>query len=155
MLLCAERAEAARLANAVVGLGRRIVATPFGPSALDLAVDASLVVVDRTPNVEATEVVARLKADPRLGAIPVLALAQSDSVEERIALLDAGADDVMARPIDDMELAARVDGLLLRTPVAWCAQAPSSPPSRRTGHSGRGCSGSSPRTGVSARPRWR
>ena len=117
LLLCAERAEAARLAHALAGLGRRVVATPFGPSAGDLAVDASLVVVDRTPHIAATEVVARLKADPRLAAVPVLALAQSGSVEERIALLDAGADDVMARPIDDMELAARVDGLLLRTPV--------------------------------------
>ncbi len=116
LLLCAERAEAARLASALAGLGGRVVATPFGPSALDHAVGVSLVVVDRTPGVEATIVVARLKADPRLVAVPVLAVAQSDSVEERIALLDAGADDVMARPIDDMELAARVEGLLLRTP---------------------------------------
>ena len=127
LLLCAERAEAARLATALAGLGRRVVATPFGPAALDLAVDTSLVVVDRTPYIETTEVVARLKADPRLFAIPVLALAQSDSVEERIALLDAGADDVMARPIDDMELAARVDGLLLRTPVSAVASVVASP----------------------------
>ena len=136
LLLCAERAEAARLASALAGLGRRVVATPFGLSALDLAIDASIVVVDRTPNVDATEVVARLKADPRLAAVPVLALAQTDSVDERIALLDAGADDVMARPIDDMELAARVDGLLLRTPVAVIAEAPPTllvPPSRRSG----------------------
>jgi pilus assembly protein CpaE len=127
LLLCAERAEAARLANALAGLGRRVVATPFGPSALELAVSASLVVVDRTPDIEATVVVARLKSDPRLVAVPVLALAQSDSVEERIALLDAGADDVMARPIDDLELVARVDGLLLRTPVAAVAQGVVSP----------------------------
>ncbi len=136
LLLCAERAEAARLANALVGLGRRVVATPFGPSALDVAVDTSLVVVDRTPNMEATEVVARLKADPRLRAIPVLALAQTDSVEERIALLDAGADDVISRPIDDLELAARADGLLLRTPimaVAPLAAAASTPAVRRPG----------------------
>ena len=136
MLLCAERAEAARLANALAGLGRRVVATPFGPSALELAVSASLVVVDRTPDIEATVVVARLKSDPRLVAVPVLALAQSDSVEERIALLDAGADDVMARPIDDLELVARVDGLLLRTPVAAVAPAVASPAIRADRPSG-------------------
>jgi len=117
LLLCAERAEAARLAQALSGLGRRVVATPFGPSAMDHGVGTSLIVVDRTPDVEATTVVARIKSDPRLAAIPVLAIAQTDSVDERIALLDAGADDVMARPIDDLELAARVDGLLLRTPA--------------------------------------
>jgi pilus assembly protein CpaE len=121
LLLCAERSEAARLAGALAGLGGRVVATPFGPNALDIAARSSLVVVDRTPDVEATVVVARLKADPRLVAVPVLALAQTDSVDERIALLDAGADDVMARPIDDMELAARVDGLLLRVPTAVVA----------------------------------
>lgn len=118
LLLCAERDEAARLANAVAGHGRRVVATPFGPSALDHAVGCSLVVVDHSPDIEATAVVARLKADSRLASIPVLALATSDSVEERIALLDAGADDVISRPIDLEELAARVDGLILRTPTA-------------------------------------
>jgi pilus assembly protein CpaE len=136
LLLCAERAEAARLANALAGLGRRVVATPFGPSALELAVSASLVVVDRTPDVDATVVVARLKSDPRLVAVPVLALAQSDSVDERIALLDAGADDVMARPIDDQELVARVDGLLLRTPVAAVAPVLPSPSIRAERPSG-------------------
>ncbi len=121
LLLCAERGEAARLAKALAGLGGRVVATPFGPNALDIAARSSLVIVDRTPDVDATVVVARLKADARLVAVPLLALAQTDSVDERIALLDAGADDVMARPIDDMELAARVDGLLLRTPTAVVA----------------------------------
>ncbi len=128
LLLCAERAEAARLASALAGLGGRVVATPFGPSALDHAAAASLIIVDRTPGHESTAVVGQLKVDPRLAAIPVLAIAQSDSVDERIALLDAGADDVMARPIDDLELAARVDGLLIRTPaqlvVAPIIQAP-------------------------------
>jgi pilus assembly protein CpaE len=118
LLLCAERTEAARLASALAGLGGRVVATPFGPTALERAVGVSLVIVDRTPGVDATVVVTRLKGDPRLAATPVLALAQTDSVDERIALLDAGADDVISRPIDDLELAARVDGLLIRTPLA-------------------------------------
>ena len=118
LLLCAERTEAARLASALAGLGRRVMATPFGPSALEHAVGVSLVIVDRTPGIDATEIVARLKADPRLAATPVLALAQTDSVDERIALLEAGADDVISRPIDSQELAARVDVLLIRTPIA-------------------------------------
>ena len=136
LLLCAERGEAARLAGALAGLGGRVVATPFGPNALDLAAKSSLIVVDRTPDVEATVVVARLKADPRLVAVPVLALAQTDSVDERIALLDAGADDVMARPIDDMELAARVDGLLLRTSAVMVVEAVTAPTAPGTRPSG-------------------
>jgi pilus assembly protein CpaE len=38
----------------------------------------------------------------------------SDDVEERIRFLEAGADDVMARPFDARELEARVEALLLR-----------------------------------------
>ncbi len=134
LLLCAERTEAARLASALAGLGGRVVATPFGPSALEHAVGVSLVIVDRTPGVDATVVVARLKGDPRLAATPVLALAQTDSVDERIALLDAGADDVISRPIDDLELAARVDGLLIRTPLAPVSAVAPRAPSAAGGH---------------------
>ena len=121
LLLCAERTEAARLASALAGLGGRVVATPFGPSALDHAVGVSLVVVDRTPGVDGDRwswLASRRTRDS--WPCRCWRWRQSDSVEERIALLDAGADDVMARPIDDLELAARVEGLLLRTPrIRW------------------------------------
>ena len=39
---------------------------------------------------------------------------QTEDVEERIRFLEAGADDVMARPFDARELEARVEALLLR-----------------------------------------
>ena len=86
-----------------------------------------------------------------LAAVPLLAIAQSDSVDERIELLEAGADDVMARPIDDQELAARVDGLLLRAPRPPCGSPPTV--SRRPGVPDRpvhASSASSPRRAASA-----
>ena len=51
---------------------------------------------------------------PALAKIPVLCVSQTDDVEERIRFLEAGADDVMARPFDARELEARVEALLLR-----------------------------------------
>jgi pilus assembly protein CpaE len=46
--------------------------------------------------------------------MPVLCISQTDDVEERIKFLEAGADDVIARPFDERELEARVEALLLR-----------------------------------------
>jgi pilus assembly protein CpaE len=39
---------------------------------------------------------------------------QQDDVDERVRFLEAGADDVIARPFDPRELEARVEGLLIR-----------------------------------------
>jgi pilus assembly protein CpaE len=55
-----------------------------------------------------------IRATPALAAIPVLCIGQTDEVEERIRFLEAGADDVMARPFDARELEARVEALLVR-----------------------------------------
>lgn len=124
LILCAERTQAARIAAALSGLGVRVLATPFGPTALEHAVGTGLIVVDQTTGIEPTEVVTRIKADQRLAATPVLAIAQSDSVDERIALLEAGADDVMTQPIDDIELAVRAEVLLVRTPQVAASEPP-------------------------------
>jgi pilus assembly protein CpaE len=55
-----------------------------------------------------------LRDSSSLSAVPVLAFSQSDDIEERIGLLDAGVDDVMVRPFDPRELEARVEALVLR-----------------------------------------
>ena len=49
-----------------------------------------------------------------MAAVPILCVASSDDVEERIGFLEAGADDVIARPFDAREVEARVEALLLR-----------------------------------------
>jgi Flp pilus assembly protein, ATPase CpaE len=49
-----------------------------------------------------------------MAAVPVMCVSTTETVEERIQFLEAGADDVMARPFDARELEARVEALLLR-----------------------------------------
>ncbi len=49
-----------------------------------------------------------------MAAVPILCVASTDDVEERIGFLEAGADDVMSRPFDNREVEARVEALLLR-----------------------------------------
>lgn len=125
LLICADRDSAVRLAAAIQPRGHRVVAAPFGPTALSKAHGASVIVVDRIDgDVDALGVVARLKTSAELAAIPLLAIAQADDVEERVRLLEAGADDVVSRPVDPLELQLRLDGLLLRAPEP----APAAPP---------------------------
>lgn len=58
------------------------------------------------------EVLARLRG--RRSKVPVLILTARDTVEDRIAGLDAGADDYLVKPFDMGELAARLRALTRR-----------------------------------------
>src|SRR6185369_3145738 len=77
--------------------------------------DHDVVVLDTVPAPRSvTDVTRELRANADLAELPILAITSSDDVEERIRLLEAGADDVMVRPIDERELDARVEALDLR-----------------------------------------
>src|SRR3954469_10556663 len=55
------------------------------------------------------EICQAFRATPNATGVPVMCVSSTDDVEERIAYLEAGADDVMARPFDARELHARVE----------------------------------------------
>lgn len=81
--------------------------------------DHQLAVIDLGPGTSASgtsglELCREVRATPSMAAVPILCVASSDDVEERIGFLEAGADDVIARPFDARELEARVEALLLR-----------------------------------------
>ena len=64
------------------------------------------------PEVDGVEVCRRLRADG--AGMPVLMLTARDAVEDRIAGLDAGADDYLTKPFAFGELLARIRALLRR-----------------------------------------
>ena len=64
------------------------------------------------PRTSGLEVLKRLRS--RKSALPVLILTALDSVNDRVAGLDAGADDYLAKPFDLAELKARVRALIRR-----------------------------------------
>src|SRR5579859_28642 len=75
-----------------------------------------LVVLDvMLPDVDGFTVCRQLRNDAR--NMPVLMLTALDSVEDRVAGLDSGADDYLAKPFDPRELLARVRALLRRDQV--------------------------------------
>jgi two-component system OmpR family response regulator len=69
----------------------------------------------RLPGIDGFEVCRRLRGDDV--RTPILMLTALDDVEDRIAGLDAGADDYLVKPFDFGELAARLRALARRGPV--------------------------------------
>ena len=87
-----------------------------GLTALDSArrVPPDLVVLDlMLPGLDGLEVCRRLRSTG--DDLPVLVLTARDSVSERVAGLDAGADDYLPKPFALEELLARMRALLRRT----------------------------------------
>jgi two-component system response regulator PrrA len=68
------------------------------------------------PDLSGISVVSRLRA--RGDEIPICILSARDEVEDRVAGLEAGADDYVVKPFDIGELAARLRALLRRLPSA-------------------------------------
>jgi pilus assembly protein CpaE len=92
------------------------VATVLDVAAAEAAAgEHQLIIVDVVaPPSSGPDACRELRAVPAMSSMPVLCISQSDDVEERIKFLEAGADDVIARPFDARELEARLEALLLR-----------------------------------------
>lgn len=88
------------------------------PAALATGLDAhtvDVIVLDLDgPASVAVEACRALRALDALSALPILCMSQTDDIEDRIQLLEAGVDDVLARAFDPRELDARAEALALR-----------------------------------------
>ena len=102
--------------NKILGKPGRAVTRMDDPVQLvAAAADHDVVVLDAVPLPRTlVDMCRELRANADLAEVPILAISSTDDVEERIRLLEAGADDVMIRPIDERELDARVEALDLR-----------------------------------------
>lgn len=85
-----------------------------GPAALDILADGQIdiVLLDvMMPGMDGFEVCRRLKAEPRTAHIPVVMITALDQPSDRVRGLQAGADDFLTKPVDDVQLMARVKSL--------------------------------------------
>jgi two-component system cell cycle response regulator len=64
------------------------------------------------PELDGFETCRRLKADPSTAHIPVVMVTALSDVADRVKGLEAGADDFLTKPINDLALMARVRSLL-------------------------------------------
>ncbi|WP_395649803.1 PleD family two-component system response regulator [Brevundimonas sp.] len=92
-----------------------VVSCHDGQTALKLAAaeKPDIILLDvMMPGMDGFEVCRRLKADAETRHIPVVLVTALDGREDRIKGLDAGADDFLTKPLDDVVLFARVRSLV-------------------------------------------
>jgi pilus assembly protein CpaE len=115
LLLSSSAEGAASAADVLRKVGHDVTIVGNPDDAIRRAGEVALVAIDAVdPPHSALEVCAEIRRTPALAGVAVLCISQVDDVEERVRFLEAGADDVLARPFDPRELEARVDGLLIR-----------------------------------------
>src|SRR6266542_6347863 len=115
LLLDADLPSREVIRGVLAGVGYSVTAVETADEAFRLAGDHQLMIINVvTGKKTAADICREIRQTPALSAVPVLCISQSDDVEDRIRFLEAGADDVMAKPFDARELEARVEALLLR-----------------------------------------
>lgn len=94
--------------TALSARGYEVLTAGTGENALALAAEESLdlLLLDlRLPGIEGHDVIRRLRAWSEL---PVIVVSVQESQEEKVAALDAGADDYITKPFGMKELLARM-----------------------------------------------
>jgi two-component system KDP operon response regulator KdpE len=103
------------LRTSLTARGHDVVTAPNGETALELlaANEADLVVLDLgLPGIDGVEVIRRLRL---WSSVPVIVLSVRDAQTDKVAALDAGADDYVTKPFAMDELLARMRAVLRRT----------------------------------------
>ncbi len=92
-----------------------VLSASSGPEALEICANQSvdIVLLDvMMPGMDGFEVCRALKSNSATSHIPVVMVTALDQPSDRIKGLEAGADDFLTKPPDDMQLLARVRSLV-------------------------------------------
>jgi putative two-component system response regulator len=104
------------LRHMLVPLGWQTIEAEDGEQALKLArktpAPQAILLDLQMPKVDGYQVCRTLKNDDRLQLIPIVAITDVDSPEEKLRALEAGADDFLRKPINRAELTVRLRSLL-------------------------------------------
>jgi signal transduction histidine kinase len=90
-------------------------AVDSGPAALEHAAKhaTDVLLLDvMMPDMDGFEVCRRFKADARLAPIPIILVTALDSPKDMLRGLEAGAEEFVSKPVNRMELRARVRSML-------------------------------------------
>jgi len=96
-------------------LQQNLMVASSGEEALELALrhDFAVILLDvQMPHMDGYEVCRRIKAGPRGRLLPVVMITALDRTNDRVKALESGADDFMSKPVERVELVARVRSAL-------------------------------------------
>jgi pilus assembly protein CpaE len=135
LLFASDEASGEVIKQALSSVGYTVTVATDPDDGFTRVAEHQLVILDiESGPRSALDICREIRATPALAAVPVMCISQTDEVEERISFLEAGADDVLAKPFDARELEARVEALLLRfqrskslTPVSASPDGKTSP----------------------------
>ncbi len=123
LLLAEDDMRTAYALSALLGnQGAEVLVVETGRDALqalakDPAIDAVLMAV-MMPEMDGCEAIQALRREPRLSALPVLALSAHGTAEERERCLSAGANDFLSKPVDQALLLAKLRALVEDAPAS-------------------------------------
>lgn len=92
-----------------------VITASSGAEALDICETTKIDVVlldVMMPEMDGFEVCRRLKSDPATAHLPVIMVTALGQVADRIRGLEAGADDFLTKPVNDLQLMTRVKSLV-------------------------------------------
>jgi pilus assembly protein CpaE len=112
------------LAATLARLDLSVSVAPDLKAAMAELEDARLIVVEGADTSSLALLCRRINDEAGSSHPPILAIVSGRDVDTRVKVLEAGADDVLAQPIDERELSAMVDALLLRSTPVVRAQTP-------------------------------
>lgn len=97
--------------------GFQIVAANNGTQAMAMARNENpdLIVLDvMMPDLDGYEVVRQLRKEKETSSVPIIMFTAKSQVEDKVAGLEAGADDYLTKPVHPAELVAKIKALLSR-----------------------------------------
>lgn len=95
--------------------GYDVIEAANGESALARVAEKppDLILLDvMLPDIDGYEISRRIKGDESMPFLPIILVTARDSTQDKVAGLDAGADDYLTKPINFPELEARVRSML-------------------------------------------